>query len=88
MYPKISLWLIHPEHGCLRFLQTIIFQVIQDKYRHGLHIFKYLVFVYARWTDTLFAGFVYTYGYQTAVGRNDGRSGGCSTQKQVYASQI
>jgi hypothetical protein len=29
MYPKISLWLIHPEHGCLRFLQTVIFQIIQ-----------------------------------------------------------
>jgi hypothetical protein len=41
----------------LRLLQTIIFQIVQDKYKHGLCIFKYLVFVCTCWADTLFAGY-------------------------------
>ena len=46
-YPEVSLWLIHSKHRCLSFLQTIVFQVKQNENKHGLTIFKHLVFVYS-----------------------------------------
>ena len=57
MYPQICLWLTHPKHGCLRFLQTIVFQIIQDIHEHTLRIFKHLVFVHSRRTNSLFPSY-------------------------------
>jgi len=57
MYPKVSLRLIHPKHCCLSFLQTIVFQVKQNENKHGLTIFKHLVFVYSLGAYTLFASY-------------------------------
>ena len=55
VYPYVGVGLIHSEYGCMCILKTISFQIKQNKHQHALRIFKYMVFVLSKRTNTLFA---------------------------------